>query len=171
MNEIPFFDTRAAFAMRVGQFASSLYEQMESCLEASGVKLRGYTTSLVQTLFHAGPQSISELATRLELSHQLASQRVRWLAAEGFVSIERSAGDARRRIVTLTAEGREEGEKLQAFLPSLNAAYTDLFDEIELDIHRAVLDASAALADRPLAVRCGLSGRVSPELTPTHAKE
>jgi hypothetical protein len=40
------------------------------------------------------------------------------------------------------------------FLPVLEAAYTDLFDEIGLDVDRAVLDATAALADRPLAIRC-----------------
>lgn len=156
MSDIPFFDTRAAFAMRVGQLASTLYDQMESCLIDHGLKLRGYTTSLVQTLYHAGPQSISELAQRLELSHQLASQRTRWLVGEGFATIDRGADDARRRIVSLTAEGTREAEKLQQFLPLLQAAYSDLFDEIGLDAHRAVLDAVAALADRPLAVRCDL---------------
>ena len=139
MSEIPFFTTRAAFAMRVSQLSSLLYEQMERCLVSRGLRLRGYTTSIVQTLHHAGPQSITELAGSLQLSHQLASQRVRWLVGEGFATIERGAQDRRRRIVTLTADG---------------AAYTDLFDEIGLDVDRAVLDATAALADRPLAIRC-----------------
>ena len=65
MTEIAFFDTQAAFAMRVGQLSSLLYDQMESCLVSSGLRLRGYTTSIVQTLHHAGPQSITELAERL----------------------------------------------------------------------------------------------------------
>jgi DNA-binding MarR family transcriptional regulator len=153
MTEIAFFDTRAAFAMRVGQLSSLLYDQMESCLVSSGLRLRGYTTSIVQTLHHAGPQSITELAERLQLSHQLASQRVRWLVGEGFVTIDRGAEDRRRSIVTLTSDGSAEAEKLQGFLPVLQSAYADLFDEIGLDVHRAVLDATAALADRPLAVR------------------
>lgn len=154
MSEIPFFTTRAAFAMRVSQLSSLLYQQMERCLVSRGLRLRGYTTSIVQTLHHAGPQSITELAGSLQLSHQLASQRVRWLVGEGFATIERGAQDRRRRIVTLTADGSAEAEKLQGFLPVLEAAYTDLFDEIGLDVDRAVLDATAALADRPLAIRC-----------------
>jgi DNA-binding MarR family transcriptional regulator len=154
MSEIPFFTSNAAFAMRVGQLSSLLYEQMEHCLISRGLKLRGYTTSIVQTLHHAGPQSITELAESLQLSHQLASQRVKWLVGEGFVSIERGAQDRRRRIVTLTADGTAEAEKLQGFLPVLAAAYADLFDEIGLDVNRAVLDATAALGDRPLAIRC-----------------
>jgi len=154
MSKIPFFATSAAFAMRVGQLSSLLYEQMENCLISRGLRLRGYTTSIVQTLHHAGPQSITELAESLQLSHQLASQRVRWLVGEGFVSIERGAQDRRRRIVTLTAEGSAEAEKLQEFLPVLEAAYADLFDEIGLDVHGAVLGATAALAERPLAIRC-----------------
>lgn len=152
--QIPFFDTRAAFAMRVGQLASLLYEQMEDCLAARDLKLPGYATSIVQTLYHAGPQSISDIAGRLRLSHQLASQRVKWLVREGFAETAPGAKDARRRIVSLTEAGRAEGDKLQAFLPVLDAAYTDLFEEIETDLHRAVLDARAALADRPLQVRC-----------------
>lgn len=154
MNEIPFFNTRTAFAMRVGQLSSLLYEQMEHCLVSRGLRLRGYTTSIVQTLHHAGPQSITELAESLELSHQLASQRVRWLVGEGFATIERGAQDRRRRIVTLTADGAAEAEKLQGFLPVIEAAYADLFDEIGLDAHRATLDVIAALADRPLELRC-----------------
>ena len=117
MSEIPFFTTRAAFAMRVSRLSSLLYEQMERCLVSRGLRLRGYTTSIVQTLHHAGPQSITELAGSLQLSHQLASQRVRWLVGEGFATIERGAQDRRRRIVTLTADGSAEAEKLRGFLP------------------------------------------------------
>lgn len=153
-DQIPFFDTRAAFAMRVGQLATLLYEQMEDCLAARDLQLPGYATSIVQTLYHGGPQSISEIADRLRLSHQLASQRVKWLVREGFAETAPSPEDGRRRIVSLTEQGRGEGDKLQAFLPLLRAAYSDLFEEIGADLHRAVLDARTALAERPLEVRC-----------------
>jgi DNA-binding MarR family transcriptional regulator len=152
MKEIPFFATSAAFAMRVGQLAAMIYEQMDGFLAAQGVKLPGYTTSIVQTLFHAGPQSISDLAVRLRLSHQLASQRVQWLVRAGFATVA-SGTDRRVRIVKLTRAGRAEADKLQRFLPMIEAAYGDLFDEIGLDLHDAVVRASAALADRPLATR------------------
>lgn len=153
MSEIPFFDSRAAFAMRVGQFATQLYGQMETCLESFGVGLPGYATSIVQTLFHAGPQSISDLALGLALSHQLASQRVKWLAREGLVTVAQASDDRRVRIVTLTADGRIEAERLQEFLPLLQAAYSDLFDEIGRDAHQTVLDAATALNARPLSDR------------------
>ena len=48
MSEIPFFASRAAFAMRVGQLSTMLYEQMETCLVSHGLRLPGYTTSIVQ---------------------------------------------------------------------------------------------------------------------------
>ncbi|MBL8987139.1 MAG: MarR family transcriptional regulator [Gemmatimonadetes bacterium] len=155
MKEIPFFSTPAAFAMRVGQLATTIYDQMDGCLAAQGVKLPGYTTSIVQALFHAGPQSISDLATELQLSHQLASQRVQWLVRRGFVTTASGADDRRVRIVTLTRAGRVEADKLQRFLPRLEAAYGDLFDEVGLDLHDGVVRASAALVDRPLAARFG----------------
>ncbi len=153
MKEIPFFGTSAAFAMRVGQLATMIYEQMDEFLASQGVKLPGYTTSIVQTLFHAGPQSISDLAVRLELSHQLASQRVQWLARAGFAVVVSGTEDRRTRIVRLTRAGRVEAAKLQRFLPMLDVAYGDLFDQVGLDLHDAVVRASAALTDRPLATR------------------
>jgi len=153
MKEIPFFATSAAFAMRVGQLATTIYQQMDGFLASEGVKLPGYTTSIVQALYHAGPQSISELATRLELSHQLASQRVQWLVRSGFAAVAPGTDDRRVRTVTLTRAGRAEGDKLQRFLPRIEAAYGHLFDEIGVDLHDAVLRASAALADRPLEPR------------------
>lgn len=153
-DQIPFFDTQAAFALRVGQLATLLYEQMEDCLDARDLQVPAYTTSIVQTLYHAGPQSISDLASRLRLSHQLASQRVKWLVREDFAEVAPGRDDARRRIVSLTAAGRAEAEKLQEFLPVLRAAYTDLFEEVGSDLHRAVLRAATALAERPLRERC-----------------
>jgi len=153
VSEIPFFDSRAAFAMRVGQFATQLYDQMGSCLESCGVGLPGYATSIVQTLFHGGPQSISDLAQALALSHQLASQRVKWLTEEGLVTAAPGSRDRRVRVVTLTAGGRIEAEKLQEFLPLLLLAYSDLFDEIGRDVHQTVLDAASALNTRSLSDR------------------
>jgi DNA-binding MarR family transcriptional regulator len=153
VGEIPFFDTRAAFAMRVGQFTAVLYEQMERCLQSHGLKLPGHTTSIVQALYHGGDHSISDLALRLRLSHQLASQRVKWLVREGFATMTASADDRRVRIVSLTAAGREEAARLQAFLPRLQASYSHLFEEVGIDLHRTVLDATAALQERSLADR------------------
>src|SRR5262245_37241707 len=109
MKEIPFFASSAAFAMRVGQLATTIYEQMDGFLAAQGVKLPGYATSIVQTLYHAGPQSISDLAVRLQLSHQLASQRVQWLVRNGFAGVASGTADRRTRIVKLTRAGRVEG--------------------------------------------------------------
>lgn len=154
MKEIPFFATSAAFAMRVGQLATTIYEQMDGFLASQGVKLPGYTTSLVQTLFHAGPQSISDLAGQLGLSHQLASQRVQWLVRARFAVVGYGTEDRRVRIVKLTRAGRVEADKLQRFLPMLHDAYSSLFDQVGVDLHDAVTRASAALAERPLAARC-----------------
>ena len=41
MQEIPVFATSAAFAMRVGQLATTIYQQMDGVLASEGVKLPG----------------------------------------------------------------------------------------------------------------------------------
>ena len=157
MSEIPFFDSRAAFALRVRQASVDLYEQMDESLQAHGLALPAYTTSLVQTLHHVGPQSVSALADELGLSHQLASQRLKWLVSEGLVEIGDDPDDRRRRQVRLTAAGREEASKLQAFLPLLERAYSHLFDEIGMDLHRGLIEARDALKASPLLARMRVS--------------
>lgn len=156
MNEIPFFATTSAFAMRVGQLSTTLYDQMDACLASYGIELPGYTTSIVQSLYHGGPQSISDLAQQLELSHQLASQRVNWLVREGFATSASGAQDRRTRIVSLSRAGRAQAAKLQEFLPILAQVYDDLFDEIGVDLHDATIRASVALKERSLAGRFSL---------------
>lgn len=153
MSDIPFFDSQAAFAMRMDQLFTNLYEQMEDGLEFRGLKLRGTVTGTVQTLYHAGPKSVSALAAEMKLSHQLATQRVKLLVDQGFAQIDPDPDDKRRKLVSLTDAGRLQGEKLQAFLPELMAAYDDLFAEIGVDMHAAVLAATKALQKRSLLDR------------------
>lgn len=153
MSEIPFFSGQAAFALRVRQASVTLYEQMDLCLQAYELKLPAYATSLVQALYHRGPASVSTLAEELGLSHQLASQRLRWLADEGLVGIGENPADRRRRLVSLTAAGQVEAEKLQTFLPKLERAYGDLFEEVGMDLHKGMVDARAALTASPLLAR------------------
>tara|TARA_R110002096_G_scaffold17030_14_gene58647 strand:- start:1357 stop:1830 length:474 start_codon:yes stop_codon:yes gene_type:complete len=153
MSDIPYFDSRAAFALRVRQASADLYEQMDECLQAHGLILPAYTTSLVQTLHHVGPQSVAALADELDLSHQLASQRLKWLVNEGLVEIGDDPDDRRRRQVKLTAAGKREAQKLQAFLPMLERAYSDVFDEIGVDLHRGLIEARTALQTRSLLAR------------------
>jgi len=139
--------------MRMDQLFTLLYDQMEDGLKARGLTLRGYVTGTVQTLFHAGPKSVSDLSSEMKLSHQLATQRVKYLVDQGFAQIDPDPDDKRRKLVSLTDEGQLEAEKLQAFLPELMAAYDDLFDEIGVDMHQAVLDATKSLEARPLVQR------------------
>ncbi|WP_339743655.1 MarR family transcriptional regulator [uncultured Maricaulis sp.] len=153
MSEIPFFDGRAAFALRVRQASVDLYEQMDECLQAHGLLLPAYATSLVQTLFHVGSQSVSALAEELGLSHQLASQRLKWLEKEGLVEIGDDPDDRRRRQVRLTESGTQEAQKLQTFLPLLERAYSHLFDEIGMDLHRGLVDGRNALSTKSLLAR------------------
>ncbi len=153
MSKIPFFDGRAAFALRVRQASVDLYEQMDECLQAHGLRLPAYATSLVQTLYHGGPQSVSALADELGLSHQLASQRLKWLGNEGLVEIGDDPDDRRRRQVRLTEAGRHEAQKLQTFLPLLERAYSHLFDEIGMDLHRGLVDGRVALSTNSLLAR------------------
>ncbi|WP_417481615.1 MarR family transcriptional regulator [Maricaulis sp.] len=153
MPETPFFDGRAAFALRVKQLLDRLSDQMEVALQDAGLEIRGKATGIVQFLHHQGPSSLAEIAAELRYSHQLCTQRVGWLVEHGFAVLRNDDRDRRRRRVELTPAGQQEAEKLQAFLPALTQTYDDLFAEVGLDLHAAILAANAALDASPLSAR------------------
>ena len=88
-----------------------------------------------------GPASIGDLAGALGVTSQAVSQTVAELERLGYVARERSQADGRRRLVVLTAGGRDVVE-------AGRRARAELSDEIAGAIGaRRTRDLAAALAD------------------------
>ncbi len=148
-----FLDTEAAFALRARALVDRLADQLTDAIVDWDLKIITKTMGIVQLLYSEGAKSQTEIADRLRYSQQLAAQRLAWLHENKFVVSKRDPGDARRRLVQLTAAGMAEGKKLQSFLPVLAHAYDDLFQEIEIDLDAAVQTAERALEEKPLKAR------------------
>ncbi len=157
MKPIPYFDGHAAFRMRLAHLVEAVSDQIEATLRASGIAIPGTATAELQLLYHGGPQPLVAIATQLDISHQLATQRVQRLAEAGLAQIEVDPADRRRRRVSLTCEGRAQGDRFQAHLAQVERAFSELFEEIGIDADRAVRATAAALSRRSLAdrIRCG----------------
>jgi len=153
MSDIPHFDGRAAFLLRTQRLMDRLSEQVDAALASHGLAITVMQAGCVQALYHAGPASLAWLATELGISHQLVSHRINGLVRQGYVETGPDPKDARKRLVALTAQGREQAERLQPFLDGLDRAYADLFAELGVDLNKAVGSATECLAARPIPAR------------------
>lgn len=111
------------------------------------------TASTLHLLYRRGPQSVTEMASALRQSHPLAIQWIRQLAELGLVETMKDRGDRRRTIVSLTARGAAQAERLIAAHEVFERAYRQLAREADADPFEALWRLDGALQKRGLANR------------------
>ena len=153
MKPVPHFNSHAAFGMRMQQLLNTLLEQMEGALEVSGLQIKPAETGVLNVLFHAGPSSLADVASAMGYSHQLTTKRVNLLVKRDMARLEDDPDDKRRRRVVLTQTGLQEAERLQVFIPNLDAAFRTMFEEVGIDAFAGIVGSKAALDARSLEAR------------------
>jgi DNA-binding MarR family transcriptional regulator len=99
-----------------------------------------------------GPMTIRRLADECGVTHSAMSQSVTQMRSAGLV--ESAPGpDARSRLVSLTAAGREVVPALRAEWTATEAALADLEDELPYPPSRVADDLRAALDRRAFSAR------------------
>jgi DNA-binding MarR family transcriptional regulator len=146
---MPFLDShslRAAFvANLLERLADQIMAQGEELLRDAGVEFPPRAASTVLMLGERGPSSAADIAKSLAHPHQLVTQRIDLLIELGIVARLDDPKDARRKVVSLTAKGRRQFQKLKAPLTVAESAFEALFKEIGCDLAAAALKAMEAL--------------------------
>lgn len=127
-------------------------EQTRPLFDDMGITVPVRSCSLLAALEAAGEATAAELARALGQSHQLVIQKCPALLRLGVITQHADPADARRKIFRLTAEGRRQQDRIEAYSVRISEVYRDLFDEVG-DVHSAILKALNALAGKPLAER------------------
>ncbi|MDG1416440.1 MAG: helix-turn-helix domain-containing protein [Maricaulis sp.] len=153
MKPVPHFSSHAAFGMRMQQLLNVLLEQMEGALDVSGLQIKPAETGVLNVLFHEGPSSLADVAAAMGYSHQLTTKRVNLLVKRDMARLEDDPDDKRRRRIVLTKTGLEEAERLQAFIPNLDAVFRQMFEEIGIDVFAGIMGSKEALRTRSLEDR------------------
>lgn len=125
--------------------AELVRRQGDAFLVAHGVSAPSQCVSMMLTLDTEGPLGVTEIARRLGISHQLARQRLQALLGEKFARERRDKTDLRKRHVALTPKGRREVALLSETFVHAEHAFVTLFDEIGVDVIRALKNLEAAL--------------------------
>jgi DNA-binding MarR family transcriptional regulator len=152
-NITPYFNSSASLGLRTQLLLNCIIDQLGVALESSGVGLKPIATGTLNFLHHAGPRSIAQIAEALGYSHQLTSKRVAWLVDQELARLEDDPDDRRRRRVILTDLGKEHAERLMLFVPKLDRAFSELFEELGVDLREKIIEAERSLNRYPLEQR------------------
>ena len=143
---------------RFRRIGERLQADTQQIMEQLGVPLMASQFPYLAALDRLGPVGIGELSQALGVAQPGVTRSISQLEAIGWVKAVSPSGDQRRKIVTLTDEGRKlvENAKTEVW-PKIEAAVADLCgkDGAELLL---LLDAiEDGLAARPLTQRADLS--------------
>jgi DNA-binding MarR family transcriptional regulator len=121
-------------AHRLRRLADTFVEATGHWLAAKGLVAPPRSISTLRLLLEQERLSITEIATRLRLSHPFIIRMVSDLERLDLVEVARDRRDARRRLVHLTRKGRAEARALSRTAKPLADAYASLSADAGVDL-------------------------------------
>lgn len=121
---------------------------------ARGVRFEQRWFGVLNQLLLTGSSSVGELAATMRITHVSVSQSCRSLEKAGIIASTPDPADARRRVLTLTADGRALVAELAPLWAAFNAAAAELNAEAG-DAVAALDRLDDALARRSMFDRIG----------------
>lgn len=131
-------------------------------LREQGCTAPATSASTLLLLDQHGPLGIMEIAARLKLDHALITRMSSSLAESRYVDVETDSEDKRRRIVSLTSQGKEQAEKIRRINRIIAEAFQEIFEETGIDLLAAIERFEDALGEKSMVDR--LADRNSVEL-------
>ncbi|MEM7740421.1 MAG: MarR family transcriptional regulator [Pseudomonadota bacterium] len=144
----------AAFlANRLDRLADLIVTQGETLLSDVGVQLPARAVSTILLIGESGTASTADIAEKLGQPHQVATQRVELLIAEGVITRTPDPRDGRRKLLMLTALGKAQHQTLERRLRTACEVFEALCREVDCDLPLVLDRMAAALGNRSLTER------------------
>ena len=142
----------AAIGARLRRLSERVDGDAARAYAAFGVAFEQRWFGVLNQLALNGGMSVGELAQALAITHVSVSQTRQSLEARGLIASSPAIGDARRRVLTLTDEGRALVKRLAPLWAASEAASAELDAEAR-GVAEAFDRLEAALARRSLLDR------------------
>jgi len=135
-----------ALATRLKRLSDRLMQDVSRIYREHEVTFRARWFPVLLALSRSAPQSISELARALGLTHTAINQIAAEMSLEGLLLSRRDRQDDRRRLLSLSEEGQRAVERLTPLWNEIRAANVEIIHESGHDLVAAV-DAVEVLLD------------------------
>ena len=119
---------------------------------------RGLTapSTALSTIFYLDQNqntTVASLASALDVSHQMATQRINVLVKLGLVARSSSDADKRAKCVVLTPLGKKEAKQLYPFATEMAQVFEGLEAELDCALTTVIRKAERSLLQRSLKQR------------------
>ncbi len=145
---------RAIFLGKAAETLSTLIAgQVEAVFQDAGIEVPVRSCSLLDALHEAQALSAAEIARTLGQSHQVIIQKLPRLLELRLIRKKADPKDGRRSVLSLTAKGKAQLQRLRDLSPNLRAAYDELNAELGVDLLATIEAASESLRSNSLSKR------------------
>ncbi len=142
----------AAIGARLRRLSDRIDREADGLYSALGIDFEQRWFGVMNQLALNTTMSVSELAAALGVTHVAVSQTRAALLARGLIKATDDPADARRRALTLSAQGRKMVKQLAPVWSALNDAARDV-DREAGNVAEALARLEAALDKRSLVAR------------------
>lgn len=150
-----------ALASRLRRLSERLFRDISRVYHDLDTEFEARWFPLLQALRRHSPQGVTELASILRLTHPAVSQLAAAMEARGLVRGRRDPHDERRRLLELTAAGRQTATILDPIWEEIRLANRELLGELAgkgHDILAAMGELESLLDERDMHER--VTGRL-----------
>ncbi len=151
----------AFLAHRLRRVSELIVEGTTEALRRTGFEGPARSVSMLLLLREKGAMGVTEIASRLRLSHPMIIKLARTLEAAGLVADSADRADQRRRLIALTGKGEAQTAIAQAMLGDVARTFDDMFGEAGIDLFAALERFEAVAARWPIADRLAAKVPVS----------
>ncbi|WP_417593045.1 MarR family transcriptional regulator [Parasphingorhabdus sp.] len=134
----------AFFAFLAIQLTDRITSEGARFSTAIGLEIPVNTMSTIMVL-KEGPASVTEIASALNVSHVAVIKTIRILNDKGILERRNDPSDGRRKPLSLTSKGTQVAADVSTVIEKAQSVYRELFEEIGVDLHEALLKMNAAL--------------------------
>ena len=141
---------------RMKRIGEKLQADTQKVIDGFAVPVQAGQWPFLAALDRLGAVTVGQLAEAIGITQPGATRTVAQLVRQGLVESEQADDDQRRRIVSLSKEGRRlvAAAKLDIW-PSVRDAVADLCDPLDGPLLQQLAAIEDGLAARPLARRAG----------------
>ncbi|WP_454850262.1 MarR family winged helix-turn-helix transcriptional regulator [Rhizobium binxianense] len=148
---------------RFRRIGERLQADTQQIIEELGVPIQSAQYPFLAAVDRAGPLTIGELAQAVGITQPGATRTVSQLLELGYVDMQASVEDQRRRLVSLTAKGQDLVDySKRSVWPRIEQAVAELCGDLSGPILKQLAAIEDGLAEAPLARR----GSADKEQTP-----
>lgn len=125
----------------------------DAYIRSTGSGTAAGATAILAFIDRHDGAAVADIAAALGYTHQAVAKAVSGMEEAGLVRSVASDADLRKRVLSLTPAGRREAAEVQSVADRAEVVFREVFDEIGVDLFKALRDFETATDRRPLLGR------------------